>query len=338
VSILDGARDRRPFAGEGGQTGAAFEQAVLADGTPVIIKHVAADDWMAVVAGRSYLYEVWEAGLFDRVPPVIDHAMLEMHPADSGFTLVMRDVSSDVLTEGRVLTREENRRVLSAMDELSRTFWNEDVPGCPLADHFTIFSPRILDKLGHLDTPIPELMRRGWELFGDVAPSDVAGEMQALLADPGPLVHALDERPSTLIHGDLRLHNLGLRDDRMSEGHAERGGSGGPSAPGQVVLLDWELVGRGPPAVDFGWYLNISASRIDATREQIIDDYRELSGERFDPYALELAVIASLLFLGWNKAIDIVENPDPAIRVQERADLDWWIDRVRRALEVWSPL
>jgi hypothetical protein len=48
-------------------------------------------------------------------------------------------------------------------------------------------------------------------------------------------------------------------------------------------------------------------------------------------------LISALVFLGWNKAIDILENPDPAIRVQERADLDWWIDRVRKALEVWSP-
>ena len=41
-------------------------------------------------------------------------------------------------------------------------------------------------------------------------------------------------------------------------------------------------------------------------------------------HRLELSVIAALFFLGWNKALDIVENPDPAIRVQERADLDWW--------------
>ena len=319
-SVLDSATDRRPFAGEGGRTGARFEQAVLSDGTPVIIKHVAADDWMAVAAGRSYLYEVWSAGLFDRVPAVIDHTMLEMRPAPGGgFTLVMRDVASAVLAEGRVLSREENRRVLEAMKALSDEFWEQDVPGCPLTDHFAIFSPRILDKLGHLNTPIPELMRRGWEMFGDVAPRDITDVMHSLLADPSALVDALDSRPSTLIHGDLRLHNMGITSD-------------------QVVLLDWELVGKAPPSIDFGWYLIISASRIDATREQVIDDYREVSGERFDEYALELGLISALVFLGWNKAIDIVENPDQAIRVAERADLDWWIGRVRRALKVWSPV
>ena len=319
-SVLDGATERRPFAGEGGQTGARFEQAVLSDGTPVIIKHVAPDDWMAVAAGRSYLDDVWSAGLFDRVPAAIDHTMLEMRPApEGGFTLVMRDVSSAVLAEGRVLSRAENRRVLAAMKALSDEFWEEDVPGCPLIDHFTIFSPRILDKLSHLNTPIPELMRRGWDMFGDVAPRDIADVMHSLLADPSALVEALESRPSTLIHGDLRLHNMGLESDRL-------------------VLLDWELVGKAPPSVDFGWYLIISASRIDATREQLIDDFREVSGDRLDAYALEMGLISALVFLGWNKAIDIIENPDPAIRVQERADLDWWIDRVRTALEVWSPV
>ena len=64
------------------------------------------------------------------------------------------------------------------------------------------------------------------------------------------------KHPQTLIHGDVRLHNMGLTDD-------------------QLVLLDWEVVGSGPPAMDFAWYLIISASRIDATREQVIDDYRD---------------------------------------------------------------
>ena len=82
----------------------------------------------------------------------------------------------------------------------------------------------------------------------------------------------------------------------------------------------------------------ISASRIAATREDVIADFREVSGDRFDARALELSVIAALFFLGWNKALDIVENPDPAIRVQERADLDWWVARVRAALETWSPM
>jgi hypothetical protein len=39
------------------------------------------------------------------------------------------------------------------------------------------------------------------------------------------------------------------------------------------------------------------------------------------------------MWLGWNKALDAVEHPDPQIRARERADLDWWVDRARDALE-----
>ena len=323
TSILDGLLERGPFAGEGGKTGASFERAVLADGTNAVVKFVSRDDWMLIVGGGvSYLNRLWQAKVFDRMPQVIDHAMLAMEPAENGFVLVMRDVSEAVLAEGRVLSREENRRVLEAVDRMYREFWGQDLPGCPLYDHFLTFNPfnpTLAAQLEKLDTPVPGLMRRGWGMFGDVAPPDVADAMQALLDDPTSLVRELERRPATLIHGDLRLHNMGMTKDR-------------------VILLDWEIAGNAPPAVEFGWYLIISASRIDATREQITDDFRETSGERFDPTALELGMISALLSLGWNKAIDILEHPDPAIRAQERADLDWWIARVRTALEAWSPV
>jgi hypothetical protein len=320
TSILDGATGRRPFAGEGGRTGASFEAATLRDGTPVVIKHIRPDDWLvSTLGGRSHLYDVWRTGLLERVPGQIDHAMLAIEEDGDGWLAVMRDVSDAVLAEGRVLTRAENRRVLEALDALHAEYWGEDVGGVTLEQHYQALTPKGTLALEHLNTPIPGLVRRGWELFGAVAPRDIADLLLKLLDDTSPLADELRKHTQTLVHGDARLHNMGLTDD-------------------QLVLLDWEIVGSGPPATDLAWYLIISASRIDATREQVISDMRDVAGERFDDRAWDLSCIGAMTWLGWNKAIDIVDNPDEAIRVQERADLDWWVARLRQAFEAWSPI
>lgn len=319
MSCLEHVLERRPFEAEWGRTGARFEKGRLADGTPVVIKHVSPDDWVVRASGGvSFIFNLWEAGAFDRVPAVIDHTMLAAEPEGEGWVVVMRDASDAVLAEGRVLSRDESRRVLAAAHALHREFWDEDPPAMPVRRRFEVMTPKEAARHG-TDQSVTPLIVRGWELFPDVAPPDVCDAVSRLLDDPTPLTVELEARPSTLIHGDLRLHNIGLTSDR-------------------VVMLDWEIAGIAPPAVEIGWYLIISATRIDATREQILDDYREVAGDRFDPYALELGLIGALMWLGWNKALDILEHPDPAIRAQERADLDWWISRVRRAFEVWSPV
>ena len=42
--------------------------------------------------------------------------------------------------------------------------------------------------------------------------------------------------------------------------------------------------------------------------------------------------------MGWLKATEVVDAPDEARRAQTAADLDWWVRRVREALETWSPV
>jgi hypothetical protein len=47
---------------------------------------------------------------------------------------------------------------------------------------------------------------------------------------------------------------------------------------------------------------------------------------------MQLALLAALVWLGWNKALDAAEHPDPAKRRQETEDLAWWVDRGRATL------
>src|SRR4029453_7649703 len=85
------------------------------------------------------------------------------------------------------------------------------------------------------------------------------------------------------------------------------------------------------------WYLAVNWSRIDAAREQVLDDFRAAEDERHDEDALRLALLGGLVQLGWDKALHASGHPDPAIRAREAGDLAWCTERAREALGVWSP-
>ena len=319
TSILEGALERGPFAGEGGRTDATFERAVLSDGRSVVIKHVTASSLVAQFTGEwDRAWRLWRNGVFARVPDVLDHTIITVEPDGTDWIIVMRDIGDDDLGDHRRLSRAESARILSAVNQMHREFDSERFDGgASLDDHYAFLSRERISSSGWSLAPV---LLRGWDLFfTGVGPRDVADVYERLMTAPSLLVGELEKRPQTFIHGDVRLHNIGLSSDR-------------------VVLYDWELAGTGPGAVDVAWYLIISASRVDTTREQIIEDYKRIAGDRFDPVAWDLACIGTFGRLGWNKAIDIVDNPDESVRARERADLDWWIGRVREALETWSPL
>ena len=147
----------------------------------------------------------------------------------------------------------------------------------------------------------------------------VAEPVLAILERPEPFAAALSAYPSTLIQGDLKLGNLGI-------------------LGGRVVMLDWGTqTGWAPPAVEAALHLAINWSRIDATREQVLDDFRAAEGKRHHEDALRLALLGGLVQLGWDKALHASGHPDPAVRAREAADLAWWTDRAREALGGWSP-
>jgi len=282
----------------------------------VIVKHAAPDDLYPKMVGEGDRpIRLWRSGVFSRLPASIDHATLAVEPEGGGAVIVMRDLSDAFLTDDYVLSREESRRVLRAIHSMHDLFWDETFDGGASVEERV----RVFAELGKADWYLGQIWRRGWELFPDLVPPDVGDAVRRLLDDPALLGDELSRGRQTFVHGDLRLHNLGLTKDA-------------------VVLVDWEIAGCGCPAMDIAWYLIISATRIDATREQVIDDYRTIAGEHFDARAWDIACLFALLALGWNKAVDIVDSDDPAHAAQERADLDWWVGRAREALNTWSPL
>lgn len=149
--------------------------------------------------------------------------------------------------------------------------------------------------------------------FLGTAPEDLT-PLPDLLADPQPLADALRSRPTTLVHGDLATVNMAFCD-------------------GELTLLDWAMPAAAPGAIDIARFVAGCSSVVDTSREQIIADYAEAAGPAYDETAMRLSLFGALCWLGWNKALDAAEHPDPVVRAREQQDLDWWLQQARLTLD-----
>jgi Ser/Thr protein kinase RdoA (MazF antagonist) len=164
--------------------------------------------------------------------------------------------------------------------------------------------------MGH---PIVTAALDGWELFAMLVPGDVMAAVEELLADPTPLVTALSECTPTLCHGDLATVNLASEDDRSR------------------TLIDWGQAVAAPGEFDVTRMVAGCAPMLGLPRETFLEEYRR-AAPRSSARALRLSLLAGLLWLGWNKALDATRHPDEAKRAQEREDLAWWVEHGREAL------
>jgi thiamine kinase-like enzyme len=150
-----------------------------------------------------------------------------------------------------------------------------------------------------------------------VAPGEVGDRVLALAQDTAPLTAACRSLPSTLLHGDLATVNMAFETDR----------------PGCLTLIDWGLAAAGPAGLDIGRLLAGCAHLFgDLGLDDLVELYRDSAGPAYDDAALPLGLLAGIVWLGWNKALDIVEHPDLAVRERERAGLSWWLQQAELAL------
>jgi aminoglycoside phosphotransferase (APT) family kinase protein len=152
--------------------------------------------------------------------------------------------------------------------------------------------------------PVPRLVAEGWPLLAEVAPK-AAAVVVPLVQEPAPLLDALAATPSTFVHGNWKLDNLGTDDS------------------GRTVLLDWELPGRGAPLSDLAWYLAINCRRLPTGKETAVGLYRDalerrgVDTERWWERQLALCLIGALVQFGWEKALGGYDE-----------ELAWWEEQV----------
>jgi hypothetical protein len=305
-----------------GWSGNLLERLVLADGRRLVAKRIVpGTNWIdrhTKDDGREAL--LFTSGVLGRMPDAIDHAVIAAERDGDAWWVVMRDVSASLWPDGGRLSREEHRRILRAANLMWEEFWGERVANlCSLYDCFRLFTPVIAEEERDSLDLLPKQYEAFWEAFAQAVDADVAEPLLALLEDPAPLVAELEACGTTLIHADIRDEQIGLDGDRL-------------------ILLDWGRASQGHPVVDFFWSICHNAWRIDATHDDLVEDFRRARGERDDPRALELGVIAGLLMYGWVFGHGAAWHPDAAERDWARGELNWWVPRARRALETWSPV
>jgi hypothetical protein len=303
----------------GGWSGNRIDRLVMDDGRALIAKRIVpGSDWIGRNTrdpGREAL--MFADGSFDRFPSDVDHAVVAAEPDGDAWWVVTRDVSAELLDDATPLTREQNRFVLRAAAAMWDEFWDDppSVAGSQ-RDRLAMASLEVADReCDGLDI-LPKQFYAAWDAFAEAVDADVGDAVLDLLAHPERLSAAVEGRGTTLCHGDLRDENMGMGD-------------------GTLVLLDWGLATRGHPAVDFAWYMVHDVWRIDATHDEVVEDYRRAMGERDDPLALDLGLISGLVQYGWIFGHSAVVHTDPREREWARRELDWWVPRVRRALDEW---
>jgi Phosphotransferase enzyme family len=303
----------------GGNSGAALLRAGGSE-TSFILKRVGGggSDWLArATQDQGRTAQLYEAGAFERMPDSIGHGIVAVERDGDAAWVAMRDVGSLLLPIDARLSRDESRRILAAASDLHRTFrGNAPAGAATLAARVGMSSPTIgVSERAEPDL-LPKQFEQGWDAFSELVAQDVDETVLALAQDAGALADALVDAygGATLIHGDLRGDNLGFDGERL-------------------VLIDWDLAAAGTPGVEFAWYLAHSARRIDAGHDEIEADHREAQGEAFSAAEHELGMLSGLVQYGWRIAHSARIHTDPAETAWGRAELEWWVPRVRDALE-----
>ena len=125
-------------------------------------------------------------------------------------------------------------------------------------------------------------------------------------------MRALEAQPATLIHGDLKLANVGI------------------AADGSVEVVDWQMVMVAPVAIELGWFLVSNVNALPLAADAVLERYRGAGG-LLDDAGADLAILVGLLLRGWRKGSDADAGITLASGVAAADDLAWWCDRAVEA-------
>ncbi len=188
------------------------------------------------------------------------------------------------------------RKILRCIAQNHARFWQND----HLAEHFWLLPQDIDARMRHqtflnarpaFRSAFQDLLDEGMDRYIAWLEPNGLETMRALMASA----------PQTLVHSDLRLDNVLFDQSRNDD----------------VVLLDWQLVRRGPAAYDVAYFLSgalRSAEPADVVQDLLADYHTALAGAGVAHYAYDQFLRdygrAMLLVLQTLTTIDQVDMGD----------------------------
>ena len=165
----------------------------------------------------------------------------------------------------------------------------------------------------------------GWDLLPGLIEPKLAALLQSLAHNPSRLSAALVQFPKTLVHGDLRIANIGVA--QGAQPHA--------------IFLDFARPSLSTPALDLIWYLGTSGSSLPISKEACISLYKQRLAQRLGSRfaeswwqpALELSLLAGFLMFACIWAGKMGQSRDEHERWIRRNELDWWSATVQAGAE-----
>ena len=316
--LLARASTREVVRPADGKSTSSFERLSI-DGRRYFLKRLSpATDWIMRVTGDHVHrpYVIWQAGIMDRVPACIDHAVVAMEidgvGEDAVCSTLMRDVGAHLVPEGdTVVPQTQHEGFIDHLAQLSAVFWNFEAPVdglTSMAERLRFFDPaNVTRELAVLDPPEPIVAAdAGWATLPERS-SLLAELARFVWDDPTVLTGPLSATPATFLHGDWKMGNLG-------------------SHPGgRTILLDWAYPGAGPACWDLCWYLALNRARLPETKEATIGRFRaDLERHGIDTAGwfdvqFDLCVIGIMVTFGWEKALG------------DEGELRWWEQQVSDA-------
>ena len=321
-ALLHGASERVAVHSTDGKSGASFEKLII-EGRPCFLKVVSVKgDWIMRVTGNTqWEFQVWRAGLYQRVPTIIDHAIIGMALEDFDgvprMAMLMHDRSADLVPPGDEKISASQHAVFIrhlALMHAANIGWQDDLGLYRLWRRPLFFAPAtIAPELTRDDVPLTlQVAERGWALLPERDPA-LFEIISSVHRDPTTIAGLLTETPQTFIAGDWKLGNLGSR------------------PTGETVVLDWAYPGEAPPAWELAWYLALNRARIPEGKSDTIARYRQAleaagvaTGTWWDQQ-LDLCLLAMAATMGWEKAVGDAD------------ELAWWSERAQNAAARWLP-